>query len=440
MDQTEIKRVLEAALLAAGRPLTIDKLRELFAAKGGLERAELNEALGALAADYQGRGIELKEVASGYRIQVRSSMSDWLMPLWEERSPRYTRALLETLALVVYRQPITRGEIEEVRGVAVSTNIMRTLLERGWIRVVGHRDVPGKPAMFGTTREFLDYFGLKKLDDLPPLADLKDWSPEESPQTDLAFDPTQAPAQAHAELAEEPEEGVKESEEGEEGANGEEGGRGAKGEAAAGSEDEAIAAGEDSEAGAATTPVPNETTRDDTAAAREGAAQAEEPLDEEETPAPAEEESSSIAAKSSAEEKGSPPALEEAWPPADDAQSPAADDAQSPLAKAHHAHHSVQPPRSRVEVEQPAGDAIQSAVDAVEPPQEADQPAADDAERGFSKAEELATEDVLVPEETPSTESAAPDETVLAAEDGGEDAVEEPWSAEIVRLPRSEPH
>jgi segregation and condensation protein B len=138
-----------------------------------------------LSTDYQGRGIELAEVSSGYRIQVKRSISDWLNPLWEERAPRYTRALLETLALIAYRQPITRAEIEEVRGVVVSTNIVRTLLERAWIRVVGHRDVPGKPAMFGTTREFLDYFGLKKLEDLPPLAELKDGLPELSPQTDL---------------------------------------------------------------------------------------------------------------------------------------------------------------------------------------------------------------------------------------------------------------
>jgi segregation and condensation protein B len=139
----------------------------------------------ALAADYIGRGIELKEVASGYRVQIKRGLSDWLQPLWEERAPRYTRALLETLALVAYRQPITRAEIEEVRGVVVSTNIIRTLLERNWIRVVGHRDVPGKPAMFGTTKEFLDYFGLKKLEDLPTLAEIKDSFPELSPQTDL---------------------------------------------------------------------------------------------------------------------------------------------------------------------------------------------------------------------------------------------------------------
>jgi segregation and condensation protein B len=204
MDTTEIRNVVEAALLAARRPLTLDKLGELFSSRGSrLERAELKDALDALTEDYAGRGIELREVANGFRIQVKSSMSDWLLPLWEERAPRYTRALLETLALIAYRQPITRGEIEEVRGVAVSTNITRTLLERGWVRVVGYRDVPGKPAMFGTTREFLDYFGLKRLDELPPLADIKDWMPEESPQTDLIENLRDAVAQfAEAELTE----------------------------------------------------------------------------------------------------------------------------------------------------------------------------------------------------------------------------------------------
>jgi len=193
MEQREIKHVLEAALLAAGRPLSLDRLAELFGRRGAPERDALREALAALAEDYADRGIELKEVASGYRIQVRRQMNDWLTPLWEERAPRYSRALLETLALVAYRQPITRGDIEEVRGVAVSTNIIRTLLERGWIRVVGHRDVPGQPAMFGTTREFLDYFGLKKLEDLPPLSEIRELEdleaafglPEMSPQTDL---------------------------------------------------------------------------------------------------------------------------------------------------------------------------------------------------------------------------------------------------------------
>lgn len=186
MDETEIKHVVEAALLAAGRPLTLDDLGELFATKGDApEKATFKRVLESLRNEYQGRGVEIKEVASGYRVQIRRTMTDWLQPLWEERAPRYTRALLETLALVAYRQPITRAEIEEVRGVVVSTNIIRTLLERNWIRVVGHRDVPGKPAMFGTTKEFLDYFGLKKLDELPTLAEIKDGFPELSPQTDL---------------------------------------------------------------------------------------------------------------------------------------------------------------------------------------------------------------------------------------------------------------
>jgi segregation and condensation protein B len=186
MDENEIKHVVEAALLAAGRPLTLERLQEIFAAKGGgPDRVTLKRVLDALAKDYEGRGIELREVATGYRVQVKRTMTDWLQPLWEERAPRYTRALLETLALVAYRQPITRAEIEEVRGVVVSTNIVRTLLERNWIRVVGYRDVPGKPAMFGTTKEFLEYFGLKKLEELPTLAELKEGLPELSPQSDL---------------------------------------------------------------------------------------------------------------------------------------------------------------------------------------------------------------------------------------------------------------
>jgi len=200
MDETEIKHVVEAALLAAGKALTLDKLAELFKAKGdGPDRAAVKRALEALAEEYQTRGVELKEVASGFRIQVKRSMSDWLQPLWEERAPRYTRALLETLALIAYRQPITRAEIEEVRGVVVSTNIIRTLLERNWVRVVGHRDVPGKPAMFGTTKDFLDYFGLKKLEDLPALAEIKDGMPELSPQADL-IESLEADARALVEI------------------------------------------------------------------------------------------------------------------------------------------------------------------------------------------------------------------------------------------------
>lgn len=174
MDQKEIKYFVEAALLAAGRPLSVDQLHGLFDA-GAPEKSQIREAIKELLEDYEDRGLTVSEVASGFRIQVKAAMADRLQKLWEERPPRYSRALFETLALIAYRQPITRGEIEEIRGVAVSTNIIRSLLEREWVRVVGHRDVPGRPAMFGTTRQFLDYFGLKKLDDLPPLADLSDW-------------------------------------------------------------------------------------------------------------------------------------------------------------------------------------------------------------------------------------------------------------------------
>ena len=175
MDATEIKYFIEAALLAAGRPLSVDQLQKLFDGRMAPEKAEIRQVIAQLADEYEPRGITVSEVASGFRIQVKAGMADQLHKLWEERPPRYSRALFETLALIAYRQPITRGEIEEVRGVSVSSNIVRSLLERDWVRVVGHRDVPVRPEMFGTTRLFLDYFGLKKLDDLPPLADLSDW-------------------------------------------------------------------------------------------------------------------------------------------------------------------------------------------------------------------------------------------------------------------------
>lgn len=174
MDNMQLKNIVEAALLAAGGPLNVDKLQGLFGRSDKPTRQEIRAAITELQADYAERGIEITEVASGFRTQVRASMAPALEKLWEERPPRYSRALLETLSIIAYRQPVTRGEIENIRGVAVSTNIVRTLLERNWIRVVGHRDVPGRPAMFGTTREFLDYFDLKKLDDLPPLSELKD--------------------------------------------------------------------------------------------------------------------------------------------------------------------------------------------------------------------------------------------------------------------------
>jgi segregation and condensation protein B len=175
MDELEIKYFVEAALLAAGRPLSVDQLQKLFDGRSEPDKSVVRQALQILVDEYEGRGITIAEVASGFRIQVKSGMAERLHKLWEERPPRYSRALFETLALVAYRQPVTRGEIEEIRGVSVSANIVRTLLERDWVRVIGHRDVPGRPELFGTTRAFLDYFGLKKLDDLPPLADLSDW-------------------------------------------------------------------------------------------------------------------------------------------------------------------------------------------------------------------------------------------------------------------------
>jgi segregation and condensation protein B len=174
MNDHYVKNVIEAALLAAGRPLSMDELVSVFDERDGSNADEVRAALAALTADYETRGLELLEVASGYRIQIRAAVAQPVSRLWQERPAKYSRALLETLALVAYRQPITRGEIEQIRGVAVNPNIIKTLLERSWIRVVGHRDVPGKPELLGTTREFLDYFSLKKLDDLPTLAQLKE--------------------------------------------------------------------------------------------------------------------------------------------------------------------------------------------------------------------------------------------------------------------------
>ena len=174
MDTEQLKMVIEAILLAAGRPLSLDQLLAMFEENEKPERNQVREAVAALQADYTGRGIDLVEVGSGYRIQVRAGMQPWVSRLWEEKPARYSRALLETLALIAYRQPITRGEIEEVRGVSVSSNIIKTLQEREWIHVVGHREVPGRPAMYGTTRHFLDYFSLKTLDELPSLAELRD--------------------------------------------------------------------------------------------------------------------------------------------------------------------------------------------------------------------------------------------------------------------------
>ncbi len=174
MNPIDLKNLIEATLLAAGRPVTEAQMLELFDERERPTPEQLKEALAALAADYETRGIELCEVASGWRIQIRTRCVDLVSRLWQERVSRYSRALLETLALVAYRQPITRSEIEEIRGVAISSSIMRTMQERNWIRVVGHREVPGRPELLGTTKEFLDYFGLRSLDQLPTLAQLRD--------------------------------------------------------------------------------------------------------------------------------------------------------------------------------------------------------------------------------------------------------------------------
>ena len=174
MDQTLINRIVEAALLAANQPLTLAQLQALFPDDAPAPNGSIEAALATLREDCATRGVELVELASGFRYQVQADVHAWVARLWTERQTRYTRATLETLALIAYRQPITRGEIEQVRGVAVNSNIIKALEEREWIRVVGHRDVPGKPALFGTTKTFLDYFGLKRLDELPPLSELRD--------------------------------------------------------------------------------------------------------------------------------------------------------------------------------------------------------------------------------------------------------------------------
>jgi len=185
MNAQELKNILEAAILSAGEPLNLDRLLNLFDEEARPTKEMVLECIEALRADCAERGIELMEVASGYRYQARKSMAPWVSRLWEEKPPRYSRAFLETLALIAYRQPITRAEIEDIRGVAVATNIIKSLTERGWVRVVGHRDVPGRPAMYATTRQFLDYFNLQSLDDLPTLAELRDL---DKLNEELAFD------------------------------------------------------------------------------------------------------------------------------------------------------------------------------------------------------------------------------------------------------------
>lgn len=184
MEGNRIKQIVEAALMAADEPLNVERLVRLFK-RGEIPiddlRQSVRESLEALAVDCEGRGFELRQVASGYRFQVRQELSEWVSRLWEEKPGKYSRAFLETLALIAYRQPVTRGDIEVVRGVAVSPNIIRTLLERGWIRIVGTRDVPGKPSLYGTTKEFLDYFNLAALSELPPLAEIRSLLEHDAP-------------------------------------------------------------------------------------------------------------------------------------------------------------------------------------------------------------------------------------------------------------------
>ena len=184
MDQQLITRIVEAALLAANQPLTLAQQHAQFPEYQPAPADSVEKALESLREQSEGRGVELVEVASGFRFQVQADVHPWVARLWAERQTKYTRATLETLALIAYRQPITRGEIEQIRGVAVNSNIIKALEEREWIRVVGHRDMPGRPELLGTTKGFLDYFGLKRLDELPPLSELKDFG-ELEPQLPL---------------------------------------------------------------------------------------------------------------------------------------------------------------------------------------------------------------------------------------------------------------
>ena len=203
MEITRLKNILEAILLAADRALTVIQFEGLFELdEERPTRDEIRKALHDMAEDYAPRGYELKQVASGFRLQVKQEYATWVSRLWEEKPARYTRALLETMALIAYRQPITRGEIEEVRGVSVSSNIVKTLLERDWIKVLGHKDVPGKPTLYGTTKEFLDYFNLKSLDQLPTLAEIKDLDsihPELALEEDAADSSSEHPEEENTE-------------------------------------------------------------------------------------------------------------------------------------------------------------------------------------------------------------------------------------------------
>lgn len=197
----KLKQIVEAALLAVGTPLTLDAILELFPEEERPDKAQLREVLKELQEDYQDRGIEVAEVGGAFRINVRAEYAPWVSRLWEERPARYSRALMETLALIAYRQPITRGEIEDIRGVSVSSNIVKTLMEREWVRVVGQRDVPGRPSLYATTREFLNYFSLNGLGDLPTLQEIRDFDSInrelklEDPGSDMAESPEEVVSQ-----------------------------------------------------------------------------------------------------------------------------------------------------------------------------------------------------------------------------------------------------
>lgn len=180
MEKQQLKKIFEAALLAAGNTLTVDKLAQLFPEDGRPENKDIKDILEEMQGDYEDRSFTLKQIASGYCFQVKQEYSEWMQKLWEEKPSRYSRAYLETISIIAYRQPATRGEIEEIRGVAVSSNIIKSMLDREWVKVLGHKDVPGRPALYGTTKQFLDYFNLKTLDELPTLEEIKDLADAES--------------------------------------------------------------------------------------------------------------------------------------------------------------------------------------------------------------------------------------------------------------------
>jgi segregation and condensation protein B len=189
-----IKRIVEAIIFAANRPMTIKQIIEVFPEIERPDTIEIQDAIDAIIEDYQERPVELKKVASGYRFQVKAELARWVARLFEEKPPRYSRALLETLAIIAYRQPVTRGEIEDIRGVGVSSSIVQTLLEREWIKVVGQKEAPGRPSLYGTTRQFLDYFNITTLSELPTLQEIQD--------LDLTFDNTQPMLQEPSEQQE----------------------------------------------------------------------------------------------------------------------------------------------------------------------------------------------------------------------------------------------